>query len=200
MPAGVPVATFAIGAAGATNAALFAASILAARHPEIGAALRQQFARRRQQACSPSPTRAPRPDDRRHRRRRPARPHAGPRRLSAGARLPVPGPQRRYAGGAGRAGAGGRIRRPGAARRAGAALRRAHLRLGEHPGRRAARRHARPAHAHRAAARGRWPPRRTASRRSACSSASASRRRVMPRSTRARRSRAPSRASACPAC
>jgi 5-(carboxyamino)imidazole ribonucleotide mutase len=30
MPAGVPVATFAIGAAGATNAALFAASILAA--------------------------------------------------------------------------------------------------------------------------------------------------------------------------
>ena len=30
MPAGVPVATFAIGAAGATNAALFAAAILAA--------------------------------------------------------------------------------------------------------------------------------------------------------------------------
>ena len=42
MPAGVPVATFAIGAAGAANAALFAASILAARHPAIGAALRQQ--------------------------------------------------------------------------------------------------------------------------------------------------------------
>lgn len=39
MPAGVPVATFAIGAAGATNAALFAAAILAARHPQIGAAL-----------------------------------------------------------------------------------------------------------------------------------------------------------------
>ena len=42
MPAGVPVATFAIGAAGATNAALFAAAILAARYPEIAAALRQQ--------------------------------------------------------------------------------------------------------------------------------------------------------------
>jgi 5-(carboxyamino)imidazole ribonucleotide mutase len=39
MPAGVPVATFAVGVAGATNAALFAASILAARHPPIAAAL-----------------------------------------------------------------------------------------------------------------------------------------------------------------
>jgi len=39
MPAGVPVATFAIGTAGATNAALFAASILAARNPQIQAAL-----------------------------------------------------------------------------------------------------------------------------------------------------------------
>jgi len=44
MPAGVPVATFAIGAAGATNAALFAASILAARHPAIALALQQQRA------------------------------------------------------------------------------------------------------------------------------------------------------------
>src|SRR5580693_3637433 len=39
MPAGVPVATFAVGAAGATNAALFAASILAARDAGIAAAL-----------------------------------------------------------------------------------------------------------------------------------------------------------------
>jgi 5-(carboxyamino)imidazole ribonucleotide mutase len=39
MPAGVPVATFAIGAAGATNAALSAASILANKHPAIAAAL-----------------------------------------------------------------------------------------------------------------------------------------------------------------
>src|ERR1700690_2698077 len=44
MPAGVPVATFAIGVAGATNAALFAASILAARHPAIAQALLQQRA------------------------------------------------------------------------------------------------------------------------------------------------------------
>jgi 5-(carboxyamino)imidazole ribonucleotide mutase len=39
MPAGVPVATFAIGGAGATNAALCAAAILANRHPQIAAAL-----------------------------------------------------------------------------------------------------------------------------------------------------------------
>jgi 5-(carboxyamino)imidazole ribonucleotide mutase len=39
MPAGVPVATFAIGAAGASNAALFAASILAGRHGEVAGAL-----------------------------------------------------------------------------------------------------------------------------------------------------------------
>lgn len=39
MPAGVPVATFAIGTAGATNAALFAAALLAADHPEIRSAL-----------------------------------------------------------------------------------------------------------------------------------------------------------------
>jgi 5-(carboxyamino)imidazole ribonucleotide mutase len=39
MPAGVPVATFAIGTAGATNAALCAAAILANRHPAIQTAL-----------------------------------------------------------------------------------------------------------------------------------------------------------------
>jgi 5-(carboxyamino)imidazole ribonucleotide mutase len=39
MPAGVPVATFAIGAAGATNAALCAAAILANKHPAVAAAL-----------------------------------------------------------------------------------------------------------------------------------------------------------------
>ena len=39
MPGGVPVATFAIGQAGATNAALFAASILALSDPAIAAAL-----------------------------------------------------------------------------------------------------------------------------------------------------------------
>ena len=39
MPAGIPVATFAIGNAGAANAALFAAAMLAAEHPAIGSAL-----------------------------------------------------------------------------------------------------------------------------------------------------------------
>ena len=39
MPAGVPVATFAIGAAGATNAALCAASILANKYPAVAQAL-----------------------------------------------------------------------------------------------------------------------------------------------------------------
>ncbi|HTP38625.1 MAG TPA: 5-(carboxyamino)imidazole ribonucleotide mutase [Steroidobacteraceae bacterium] len=39
MPAGVPVATFAIGIAGAKNAALFAAAILAPRHPAVQKAL-----------------------------------------------------------------------------------------------------------------------------------------------------------------
>jgi 5-(carboxyamino)imidazole ribonucleotide mutase len=39
MPAGVPVATFAIGAAGATNAALCAAAILANKHPAVASAL-----------------------------------------------------------------------------------------------------------------------------------------------------------------
>lgn len=39
MPAGIPVATFAIGNAGASNAALFAAAMLASDHPAIGQAL-----------------------------------------------------------------------------------------------------------------------------------------------------------------
>lgn len=39
MPAGIPVATFAVGKAGAINAALFSAAILANNHPEIGEAL-----------------------------------------------------------------------------------------------------------------------------------------------------------------
>ncbi len=39
MPAGIPVATFAIGNAGAANAALFAAAMLAADHAEVAAAL-----------------------------------------------------------------------------------------------------------------------------------------------------------------
>src|SRR3712207_56705 len=40
MPAGVPVGTLAIGRAGAVNAALLAASMLGARHPQIREAVR----------------------------------------------------------------------------------------------------------------------------------------------------------------
>ena len=45
MPAGIPVATFAIGSAGAVNAALAAAAILANRHPAVLAALEEFRAR-----------------------------------------------------------------------------------------------------------------------------------------------------------
>ncbi len=48
MPAGVPVATFAIGRAGAVNAALFAASILGQTHPEIRTALHKYRAEQTQ--------------------------------------------------------------------------------------------------------------------------------------------------------
>jgi 5-(carboxyamino)imidazole ribonucleotide mutase len=60
MPAGVPVATFAIGAAGATNAGLCAAAILANQHPQIATAL-ESF-RARQTAgvlASPDPRTTP---------------------------------------------------------------------------------------------------------------------------------------------
>lgn len=50
MPAGVPVATFAIGAAGARNAGLFAAQLLAAEDAALAARLRSF--RRRQTAAS----------------------------------------------------------------------------------------------------------------------------------------------------
>lgn len=39
MPAGIPVATFAVGSAGAKNAAFFAAQIVAGRRPELAKAL-----------------------------------------------------------------------------------------------------------------------------------------------------------------
>ena len=41
MPAGVPVATLAIGTSGAINAALFATAILGAKHPQFRAALQE---------------------------------------------------------------------------------------------------------------------------------------------------------------
>jgi 5-(carboxyamino)imidazole ribonucleotide mutase len=40
MPAGIPVATLAIGKAGAINAALLAASILGGKHPQFAEALK----------------------------------------------------------------------------------------------------------------------------------------------------------------
>jgi 5-(carboxyamino)imidazole ribonucleotide mutase len=41
MPAGIPVGTLAVGRAGAVNAALFAAAILAGKHPQYREALRR---------------------------------------------------------------------------------------------------------------------------------------------------------------
>ncbi|HVZ33871.1 MAG TPA: 5-(carboxyamino)imidazole ribonucleotide mutase [Polyangiaceae bacterium] len=41
MPAGIPVATFAIGKPGAINAALFAAALLGNKHPEIAKAVQR---------------------------------------------------------------------------------------------------------------------------------------------------------------
>jgi 5-(carboxyamino)imidazole ribonucleotide mutase len=60
MPTGIPVATFAIGTAGAANAALCAASILGNKHPAIASAL--DAFRERQTAtvlASPDPRSAP---------------------------------------------------------------------------------------------------------------------------------------------
>ena len=51
MPAGVPVATFAIGEAGATNAALFAVALLAADDRSLAARLDAYRAERRDQAA-----------------------------------------------------------------------------------------------------------------------------------------------------
>jgi 5-(carboxyamino)imidazole ribonucleotide mutase len=52
MPAGIPTATFAIGEAGATNAALFAVSMLAADDHELAAALQRYRDDRRDQAAA----------------------------------------------------------------------------------------------------------------------------------------------------
>jgi 5-(carboxyamino)imidazole ribonucleotide mutase len=52
MPAGIPTATFAIGDAGATNAALFAVAILAATDPALAVALHAYRDQRRAEAAS----------------------------------------------------------------------------------------------------------------------------------------------------
>lgn len=54
MPAGIPVATLAVGRAGAINAALFAAAIVAADCPQVAAALRE-FRREQTQAVLAAP-------------------------------------------------------------------------------------------------------------------------------------------------
>ena len=59
MPAGVPVATFAIGAPGAANAALFAAAILANHHPQLLAALEEFRAQQTQKVLANPDPRAP---------------------------------------------------------------------------------------------------------------------------------------------
>ncbi len=52
MPAGVPVATFAIGEAGATNAALFAVALLAATDESLAEALAEYRSRRHHDAAT----------------------------------------------------------------------------------------------------------------------------------------------------
>ena len=52
MPKGIPVATFAIGEAGAANAALFAIALLAATNPALGEKLRAFRARQRDMALN----------------------------------------------------------------------------------------------------------------------------------------------------
>ena len=52
MPAGIPTATFAIGEAGATNAALFAVALLAADDPELTIALQAYRDERRRHAAA----------------------------------------------------------------------------------------------------------------------------------------------------
>ncbi len=59
MPAGIPVGTLAIGKAGAINAALMAAAILAPRHPGIQAALAAHRQRQTEQVLMNSDPRDP---------------------------------------------------------------------------------------------------------------------------------------------
>jgi 5-(carboxyamino)imidazole ribonucleotide mutase len=60
MPAGVAVATLAIGTTGATNAGLFAAAILANKHPDIDRALKEYRRAQTQEVLkSPDPRQPP---------------------------------------------------------------------------------------------------------------------------------------------
>ena len=80
MPAGIPVGTLAIGKAGATNAALLAAAVLALYDDKLAARLDAWRAAQTAKVADRADGRAvslPRRIDHRHHRRRPARPHAG---------------------------------------------------------------------------------------------------------------------------
>ena len=61
MPGGIPVGTLAIGKAGATNAALLAAQLLGAKHPEIREAVRAYRARRTETVLNDPDPRVPAP-------------------------------------------------------------------------------------------------------------------------------------------
>jgi 5-(carboxyamino)imidazole ribonucleotide mutase len=61
MPAGVPVGTLAIGEAGAVNAALLAAAVLAHDHPEIARALDEFRERQTQRVLDDPDPREPEP-------------------------------------------------------------------------------------------------------------------------------------------
>ena len=88
MPAGVPVGTLAIGKAGAINAALLAAAMLATSDEALGRAARR-LAREADRIGGRSARMIDSAGlDHRHHRRRPARPDAGDRRGPA--RLPLP--------------------------------------------------------------------------------------------------------------
>ena len=59
MPAGIPVATFAIGNAGASNAALFAAAIVGMKHPQVLEKIETYRQRRREAILAqPDPSKA----------------------------------------------------------------------------------------------------------------------------------------------
>lgn len=62
MPAGVPVATFAIGRAGAVNAALFAAALVGITHPPVRQALDAFRARQTEDVLADPDPRAKRPE------------------------------------------------------------------------------------------------------------------------------------------
>ncbi len=123
MPSGVPVATFAIGAAGAKNAALFAAAILANEHAgrARGPGRISRGANRRGARQTGSP-RHLKLLARRHRRGRSIGAHARAGRVTrSGVRCLFLDRSADTPGGAGRAHPGRRSRGRGAARRVGGA-------------------------------------------------------------------------------